>query len=672
MNKLLIITDGIETGQSLFTQLNSVFGDLISIKVSKLDQVSNAEIEKSLVLLTDSGMADKIYKRFGKNINYVTVKRLIEYSRLNTLLTFSPGTTMLLVNNREETCADTILELQEMGLKHIQFEKYYPGIEAYKPLSIAVSPGEGHLSPKCVKKIIDIGIRKIDIQTIIEIFTYFDMLETNIPLIQEQIQENKFELSNLFVNYFNELNGVFEMVVNSSEDCVAYINRDRNLKMFNKNFSDMVQIKPEELVNRAIDTLIPDFENLVNRQQTSNIIEIKDERYYVNLEDLQRNGEIIGYFIRLKNIIEIQKIDHDIRQNYRNKSGQAIYTYQSIIGTSREIIKTVELTKKMASGTSTIMLNGESGTGKEIFAQAIHNYSSRKKKPFVPVNFAAMTETLMESELFGYEDGAFTGAKKGGKIGLFEEAQEGSIFLDEIGDASVELQIRLLRTLQEKCIRRVGGTTMIPVDVRIIAATNKDLRKLVAEGKFREDLYYRINVIPIYVPSLRERPEDIRLLLDYYIKHFTGNSYLRATDMFNQDSLRFMDEYQWPGNIRELVNVVEYATNIFEQGAGLDAKELPFFHQTIIRPSVRKVIPGFSEEEGQQWVLEKLLETSHCGRRGLASIAQQEGISLSEAKIKVLLAQLEKKGLIKVQIGVEGCSLTSRGLEELNADGHDQ
>ena len=207
-------------------------------------------------------------------------------------------------------------------------------------------------------------------------------------------------------------------------------------------------------------------------------------------------------------------MENIVRTNLMKRGHTSKYDFSNIIGKSKKITETKEIARKLARSNSTLLLIGESGTGKELFAHAIHKASNKQHGPFVAVNFAALPENLLESELFGYEEGAFTGARKGGHAGLFEQAHKGTIFLDEIGDASMKIQARLLRVLQEKEVLRIGGTKIIPIDVRIIAATNKNLEDLVSAGKFREDLFYRLKVLPIRIPPLRERKEDIPLLIE--------------------------------------------------------------------------------------------------------------------------------------------------------------
>uniref|UniRef100_A0A7V3RI04 Sigma-54-dependent Fis family transcriptional regulator n=1 Tax=candidate division WOR-3 bacterium TaxID=2052148 RepID=A0A7V3RI04_UNCW3 len=254
--------------------------------------------------------------------------------------------------------------------------------------------------------------------------------------------------------------------------------------------------------------------------------------------------------ILVRKIIQEQKAHHEnilLKELVQNIQG-----FPEIVGNSPALLKAVELLKKVAGTETTVLLLGESGTGKELFARACHFLSPRKDAPFVTINCAAIPNELLENELFGSERGAFTGSVTR-KIGKFELANKGTVFLDEIGDLSLQLQAKLLRVLQEKTFERLGGTVSIKVDVRIIAASNKDLSSLVHEGKFREDLYYRLNVFPITLPPLRERKEDIPILVTHFLKR------LKSTKTISPGALAKLKEYDWPGNVRELENTIERA-----------------------------------------------------------------------------------------------------------------
>ena len=256
-------------------------------------------------------------------------------------------------------------------------------------------------------------------------------------------------------------------------------------------------------------------------------------------------------------LIIFRELD-DVRQLIQSVSGPSLIDFEDIIGESQVFTNAINLAKTVAPTNMSVMLRGESGTGKELFARAIHKNSSRRKGPFVAVNCAAIPDSLLESEFFGYERGAFTGASSGGKQGLLELATHGTLFLDEVGDLSPPLQAKILRALQEQRIRRVGGRQEIKIDIRIVSATNKELEQMMNEGTFREDLFYRLNVIPIWIPPLRSRKEDIPLLAEHFVNTMArelGKPYLRLS----QNAIARLLDYGWPGNVRELQNVIQRA-----------------------------------------------------------------------------------------------------------------
>jgi len=252
---------------------------------------------------------------------------------------------------------------------------------------------------------------------------------------------------------------------------------------------------------------------------------------------------------------------------------QANYSINDLLGSSKAMQYIREWAQVIAPSSSTVLITGESGTGKEMLARAIHDLSPRRNGPFVAINCSAIPEALLESELFGYEAGAFTGARKGGKIGKFELADQGSIFLDEIGDMPLFLQAKLLRVLQDKQVERVGGLKPVPSNVRIIAATHRDLEEMIRQGEFREDLYYRINVIPISIAPLRERQEDIEELCYHFLHHY-NQQLTKQVEGWTSHFFAKLEQYSWPGNVRELQNVIECAMNI-AAGSTLDVEHLP-------------------------------------------------------------------------------------------------
>lgn len=277
------------------------------------------------------------------------------------------------------------------------------------------------------------------------------------------------------------------------------------------------------------------------------------------------NDEVNGVVLSFRDISEAEKLVYKINTRALK------YTFDDILGESDAIRRAKNQALLTARGNSTVLIMGESGTGKEMFAKAIHYASPRAKQSFVSVNCGAIPENLLESELFGYEKGAFTGASEKGKIGKFEMASGGTIFLDEIGDMPLHLQVKILHVLQNMRYERVGGNKTVIVDVRVIAATNKDLEAMIREGTFREDLYYRLSVIPMNIPPLRDRKEDIRLLMNHFLEKYKTFMNRKITG-FDKDAEQAYLNYDWPGNVRELENAVEYGTNMaFGDVIGLDA-----------------------------------------------------------------------------------------------------
>lgn len=307
--------------------------------------------------------------------------------------------------------------------------------------------------------------------------------------------------------------------------------------------------------------------------------------------------------LQIKKLVEHQSLlfeNLDLKKELSKK-----YSFEDIIGKSHKMQEIFNLIKIVAKSDATCLIQGETGTGKELVARAIHNSSLRRNGPFVAVSCAALPESLLESELFGYEKGAFTGAVSQ-KEGKFEAANKGTLFLDEIGEISPSVQVHLLRVLQEKEFTRIGGNTPVKVDIRIISATNKDLSKLTSEGKFRQDLYYRLNVITINLPPLRERKEDIPLLAEHFLHRFNIRNNKNITS-FSDEVMEFFMKYHWPGNVRELENFVEHAVVICK-GKVIKLEDLPSIKgEKIEYPEKRKTL----EEMEKDYILKILSETNH-------------------------------------------------------------
>ncbi|NHM31461.1 sigma 54-interacting transcriptional regulator [Bacillus sp. C11] len=424
----------------------------------------------------------------------------------------------------------------------------------------------------------------------------------NLMKLQEKIRRNELMQSYL------------EATMNSLTTGIMLVNQQGEIIQANKTLQDMIQLKEEDLIDKKIDQV---FENKLfqNEIYCLDIIKDKDIRLKIknggfpkqvllNSQPVYKGEEQIASLLIIQ---EIQKVRQLVNQFTGN---QANITFREIIGQSPLLIRSINEARAASNSPSNVLLLGESGTGKDLFAQAIHNENERRDMPFIAINCGAIPRDLLGSELFGYAEGAFTGARKGGNSGKFELADGGTIFLDEIGEMSLDMQVLLLRVLQNREITRIGNHKVIPVNVRIIAATNKNLKEEVRKGNFREDLYFRLNVLPIHIPSLREREGDIALLASHFVKLYKKRIPTRI-ESISSSFMRAIEQYNWPGNVRELQNVIERSLNRSSTGV-LSVESLPEevggHHEHT--PSVQR-FPIKKDERQKHMLLEVLMNCDY-------------------------------------------------------------
>jgi PAS domain S-box-containing protein len=372
----------------------------------------------------------------------------------------------------------------------------------------------------------------------------------------------------LEINKYNEAlihnNNHIKTILNSISRGIVTTDLSGTIKTINEIAENMFGYMRSKMKEMKIWELVEGWQDILDALYSEK--SFIDVDVYVNCKKnkLQLNLSAYPILDSEKRIHEVIFVFEEVKKTRklagRISSGHAVYTFDKIIGRNAGVLKIIDYCKKIASSKSTILITGESGTGKEVFAQSIHNISDRKDEAFIAVNCGAIPRSLIESELFGYEEGAFTGAKRGGCPGKFEIADGGSIFLDEIGEMPLDMQTKLLRVIEEKVINRIGGYNPIPINVRIIAATNKELSEEVEKGNFRKDLYYRLNVLPVYLPPLRERKDDIALLIEFFMNTISKRINKRKVKI-PKEYLDYLINYDWPGNIRELENVIELIIN---------------------------------------------------------------------------------------------------------------
>jgi PAS domain S-box-containing protein len=351
-----------------------------------------------------------------------------------------------------------------------------------------------------------------------------------------------------------------ESIINFAYEGIISIDQKGVIDTFNPWAEEIFEKKAYKVIGKNIKEILPAMDLLKaihkGHKEEDKMWTIGDKKIVANVIPIKINNEVVRVIATFHRISQIQKMEQRIREKLYLKGYVAENTFEDIIGQGPAIEKAKEEAENYAQVDSPLLIYGETGTGKELFAQAIHNAGPRKDNPFVAFNCAAIPESLLESELFGYVEGAFTGAKKGGKMGLFEQAHKGTIFLDEIGEILPDIQARLLRVLQERKVRRIGDNKLTPIDVRIIVSTNKDLYRLVEKKKFREDLYYRINVLDLNLPPIRQRREDVPLLVKFFIKKYR-QKLKKAVEGISKEGIQILENYTWPGNIRQLENIVE-------------------------------------------------------------------------------------------------------------------
>lgn len=667
--RVVIIVQSKRNAKVIREQLNELLGGFICFDSLSYEDGIDSIVCADLVLVSSLIVAGQIAKYLMPGTDILVIRRTIKRENWEKLMTLPLRTKALLVNGDQEVAIETVALLYELGVKHLELIPYYPGLEPISDVNIAITPNEERCVPKNIQRIINIGDRVVDSTTIFDILNKFDLLNKKtsqivLSHIAKIIPKSPglSESLSLITESRQHLGFVLDVV---HEGVIAF-NEEDKITLYNKLAEQIFK----ESAWRVIGTHLEGLLNSKNLRNISNSKEIKDEVYIINGNSLVVNkyslvnkGIYTGGVITFKECNEIERLELKFRQDIKVKGHVSKYVFNDILGQSKGLSFAVAMAKKFAKSDSVILIEGESGTGKELFAHAIHNASLRKDKPFVAFNCAALTDSLIESELFGYSDGAFTGAKKGGKPGLFELAHKGTIFLDEIGDISFNVQARLLRVIQEKEVIRVGGTDVIPVDIRIITATNKSLHVLESRGKFRSDLFYRLNILPIKIPPLRERKVDIPYLVEYFFNK------KGIKEDISKELMEILQLYNWPGNVRELENCIDYMINV--RNHNITRNDLPPYILEAIKSDLvdsRESPKGFDQLGIPQelvFILRVLKEAQELqkkiGRRTIADKLKEYGYNLTEQEIRGRLKKLESYGYIEVNKGRAGTKISFAG-----------
>lgn len=521
MRKVAIIANFAYESELYEKTLKSLFQEKIDICTYSSDMdIVDKKIEADVILISLYTTYLELKKYIHKDTAIIISNTTITLNQYEEIKKIPMGTHVLLVDHGAEVAMEKLMLLEQLGLTQYDFIPVYPGKKNIPNEMMALKFGARNKVPSCVKKTLDVGCPVLDGDTISDLAVkigHGDLL-SNDRFVEyfkslKNVSNNSLTLrdraSSIESKFFELLNVIDQGIIATGPDGIIINLNKKACQILNLSEKDIGSCIQKVIEHNSMKKAIKNKEGA-----DESLIRINDTDVSFQVVPINRFEDIKGFLIIINKFKEKEEKQHKLRSQLVGKGHHAKYTFDDIIGESEIIDVVRNKAKKMAKSDSSILITGETGVGKEIFAQAIHNHSKRKNYQFVAVNCAAINDNLLESELFGYEEGAFTGAKKGGKMGLFELAHQGTIFLDEIGEMPLNLQTRLLRVIQEREVMRIGGDYIIQVDIRIIAATNKNLRKLVEENKFRDDLFYRLNVLPLMVPPLRARENDVLVLFE--------------------------------------------------------------------------------------------------------------------------------------------------------------
>ena len=681
--KIALVTVRNEIKNMYYSELNRVFSDYLdiipySIEIDHENQKSNDYLRSAdVILLTNPNLFTFIKHMIKGNCTVLNLEYAFLKNKIESLRNFQDNTTALVCFNFREVSNQVAKTIYGMGITNLNLTVYNTDVPVLDSnYNIAIVGENSCLVPQKINTIVSLGTRKISFETLINLAistnVLDDRLENRIYLYSEEIAFPSVFMNDIFVNSPDSKNQ-FNAIMNNIDYSIIILDRNFKIVTHNSNLTHTFNIE-ENILNKQI-TQVSNLNSIsehviINNKDVKNLlINIeKNKRAMLSIQKISGKHSIhSSYIILIKLITDVTKHETTSRKRSERIGHTAKYNFSNIYGESRELKECIEKANIISKLDKTLLIVGESGTGKELFAQSIHNASSRKNNPFVSINCAAIPSALLESELFGYEDGTFTGGRKGGKAGLFEIADNGTLFLDEIGDMSLETQAKILRVLEEKEFMKLGSSEVIFSNFRIIAATNRRLQDLIKEGKFRLDLFYRLNTLMLNIPPLRNRTGDIPFLINMFLSN--------QKDLFktiDKDVFEFLVNYTWEGNIRELKNSIDYMVNM--SGGNIRIKHIPeyiwdmkgdksnFDHQEFFY-----LLNNYEKE-----IVLSLMDTIGYiggGRRSIYHEFVKKYTDLTEYKLRKYIRILIENKLVQVESGRAGMRLTEVGKKLVQCDG---
>ncbi|MCB6609561.1 sigma 54-interacting transcriptional regulator [[Clostridium] symbiosum] len=661
--KVIIACTRRRVSEYIKEQLEELLGEYADIGMMLINQESACRIRCDLVIAISEEMAKQVAPMLMSDTEIIVLHLTIQRSMYDRLKAASGEKKAIVINNTQELALETVALLYALDMKNIELFPYYPGCtENYSDIKLAITPNEFPIIPRHIERVIDIGERCLDPLTLIEVFSRLDCLN---PVAIEKIFTYGRKVISInrgiteLTRYGHDFGFSEQQFVEGFSEAVLILDDEKKVSLLNSAAQELFNEPYIYLIHRDICDLIPETgipKGRVKAHLSNAPVMINGKKYLMTWNFFSDKMEGSSALI-LKSFEEMRNL-YARYGSERVRKAELKYNFDDIIGSSEAMRRMKEKARKFAETDFPILIQGESGTGKELLAQAIHQASGRKEEPFIAFNCASLTDSLLESELFGYHEGAFTGASRKGKPGIFEMASGGTLFMDEIGDVSLNLQAKILRVLQEQEVVRVGGSQVIPVDVRIISATNQDLLSFVKEKRFRLDLYYRLNTLILQTVPLRNRANDIYDMLPWFFR----KNHIRKN--IHEDAMKFMLNYSWPGNVREFQNCISYLS-IVEHDT-IRVEDFPEYMLSE-KPAVR--LQAHSEMSVESEILTELyglrLKGEKTGRKKLADNLQMKGIPLTEAEIRVYLERLQEKEYVSIHKGRGGTQITQKGIHSI-------
>lgn len=675
-----VVGYGVDNVSIYCEQIRNLFADRVELRrryVGRYDAREDADAD--LILFPSFDAYERSCRAVELPPNVLFGSRTVSREGYELVASIPAGERVCLLDETIDMARHMSGVLLQEGIRHLDILPVSSENASLCRDRIVILLGHSAIEPDSPRDILNIGGSLLDVGTILDLGF---RLGLGSLLNRQNIRESYCELMTTNVGLAevigrtNRNDGFLDILLRATELGVVAVDAEKRVFAYNERARSILGLSRGELFGENADALLPRLP-FARALETKSPIKDGSSREGSGevlhaVDPILHSGVLYGAVAVLKPAAEEPRPATE-RERMIGAGYRARYTFGDILGTSTAITRCKTIARRMADSTSSVLISGESGTGKEMFAQAIHNASGRRGRPFVAVNCGALPESLLESELFGYEEGAFTGARRGGKRGLFELAQRGTLFLDEVGEMPLNLQMRLLRVLEEREIMRLGSDRLIAIDIRVIAATHRDLREMVEDGSFREDLYYRLAVLPLDIPPLRERPEDIPVLLDEFQR-----AYDFRFELSGEAEAAFL-RHRFRGNCRELRNYVEFIANLGIRRVGIG--DLPFTAEGAAQcadgsvpgssPVPGSSVPAGAADQERRILLEELDAAYKAGRRlGRRSLARQvraRGLFLGEQEVRLLLKVLEAEGLVIIHPGKAGTVITEAGRDSITA-----